>query len=303
MNVRPQGRQPRVVEFKARKRRSPVPLSSAPVTSILFFALCLSPSVFLLLVVSASVSSLVCLSICLLVCLPVFLFFSRLSYSLSPSLSLSPSPFVCLSICLSACVVSARGPVDVVARVAAVSPVIRFKDASPFFMLELEQAEQEQERQAHHAFAYPSTGSNHLSAEPEPNWAADSSSNSNSKTKTSTSAEGSKLTHTGIADEREDCVHGTEGVKISVRGIGASVWNGAVGRVCISGPITGSWDQAGQRDDGLVLSRPSQISTELFHPKSSKYQPSLSPPVTSQIPTLLMPSRYKINIPVSHPVR
>lgn len=35
-----------------------------------------------------------------------------------------------------------RGPVDVVARVAAVSPVIRVKNAPPFFMVEVEQLEQ-----------------------------------------------------------------------------------------------------------------------------------------------------------------
>ncbi|CAM9983349.1 unnamed protein product, partial [Scytosiphon promiscuus] len=34
-----------------------------------------------------------------------------------------------------------RGPLDVVARVAAVSPIVRFKNAPPFFMVEVEQAE------------------------------------------------------------------------------------------------------------------------------------------------------------------
>ncbi|CAM9210784.1 unnamed protein product [Ectocarpus sp. 12 AP-2014] len=41
-----------------------------------------------------------------------------------------------------------RGSFDVVARVAAVSPVIRFKNASPFFMVEVEQAEPHQTRQS-----------------------------------------------------------------------------------------------------------------------------------------------------------
>lgn len=37
---------------------------------------------------------------------------------------------------------SRRGPVDLLARVAAVSPVIQVRDAAPFFMVEVEEAEQ-----------------------------------------------------------------------------------------------------------------------------------------------------------------
>lgn len=122
---------------------------------------------------------------------------------------------------------------DVVARVAAISPVIRFKDASPFFMLEVEQAEEESQQDYVNCSkdrspesndrSAGSAGFNRRSTEPEPRWVGDGSSSS-SIAKTSAPAEGGTSTRAGIAGGREEHTRKRERDGTSVSVIDAWGW-------------------------------------------------------------------------------